>query len=172
MKKTLLMGAMALAIVTSMVAGTLAVYSKNFDFSGNVAAKKFYVNASSQVESPNIELAPGETAEWEFEVTNTDGSVISAVDMSTGITVSLPDGFKDITVTLKDSEGTVLGSGTADASGKIEVAGADFVANTARTDAYTLEFKWDGSKDDANDTSLGEAATSSPFTVTVTGTQK
>lgn len=172
MKKTLLMGAMALAIVTSMVAGTLAIYSKNFDFSGNVAAKKFYVNASSQVESPDIQIAPGETATWEFEVTNTDGTVISAVDMATSIKVSLPAGFQDIAVVLKNSEGAVLGSGTADAAGMIEVNGADFTANTARTDAYTLEFTWDGSKDDANDTSLGEAATSSPFTVTVTGTQK
>lgn len=172
MKKTLLMGAMALAIVTSMVAGTLAIYSKNFDFGGNVTAKKFYVNATSETTTPDIKIAPGETADWTFEVTNTDGAVISAVDMSTHITVTLPEGFKDIAVTLKNADGNTLGSGVADANGKIEVAGADFTANTGKTDEYTLEFTWDGTKDNANDTALGEAAKSAPFTVTVTGAQK
>lgn len=172
MKKTLLMGAMALAIVTSMVAGTLAVYSKNFNFEGEIAAKKFYVNASSDVANPDITIAPNETASWEFEVTNTDGQVVSAVDMSTNITVALPNGFKDIAVTLKDSDGNALGTGVANGNGTININAADFTAGTPRTDKYTLEFTWDGTADNANDTALGEAGTSSAFTVTVTGTQK
>lgn len=172
MKKTLLMGAMALAIVTSMVAGTLAVYSKNFNFEGNVSAKKFYVDASSEVANPDITIAPNETASWEFEVTNTDGTIVSAVDMSTNITVTLPNGFKDINATLKDAEGNVLGTGVANNNGTININGADFTAATPKTDKYTLEFHWNGSADNANDTALGEAGTSSGFTVTVTGTQK
>lgn len=171
MKKYVLLCMMALGIITSLAVGTLAVYTKNFDFNGDVTAKKFYVNASSADATPDIKIAPKETVSWEFEVTNEDGAIISAVDMSTNIKVTLPNGFKDISVSLKDKDGNVLGTGTADSNGVINVAGADFAANTAKTDKYTLDFTWNDN-DSANDTTLGEAGTTSAFTVTVTGTQK
>ena len=48
MKKTLFMGALALTIATSMVAGTMAVYTHADTLAGKtddmVSAKKFYIN--------------------------------------------------------------------------------------------------------------------------------
>ena len=62
MKKTLFMGALALTIATSMVAGTMAVYTHADTLAGatndTVSAKKFYIN-STATDKINIKLAPG-----------------------------------------------------------------------------------------------------------------
>ena len=51
MKKTLFMGALALTIATSMVAGTMAVYTHADTLAGTtndtVSAKKFYINSTA-----------------------------------------------------------------------------------------------------------------------------
>lgn len=53
MKKTLFMGALALTIATSMVAGTMAVYTHADTLAGTtndtVSAKKFYINSTAKM---------------------------------------------------------------------------------------------------------------------------
>lgn len=174
MKKYAVIGILTLVIITSMVAGTLAVYTKDFEFNGTVSAKMFFVDASSDAASPEITLAPGETQDWTFQVTNADSNsnIISGVDMNTKILVDIPSGFEDIKVTLKQGD-TELASGTA-ANGKIELNGADFIAGTAKVDTYQLSFTWveENTDNDRTDTALGISGASSPFRVTVTGSQK
>ena len=84
MKKTLFMGALALTIATSMVAGTMAVYTHADTLAGatndTVSAKKFYIN-STATDKINIKLAPGNEEFWDFQVTNHKEHIVTEVPM-------------------------------------------------------------------------------------------
>jgi hypothetical protein len=63
-KKKLLLVLLALAIVTSLSAGTLAIYTKTVSTSEQVQAKRFAFASpgTTSVSTDGIQLAPGETA--------------------------------------------------------------------------------------------------------------
>ncbi len=95
MKKFLLVGALALAIVTSMVAGTLATYSKTLEpLADDVHAKRFNISADfDEAQTDSIRLAPGEAKVWAFRVYNYDEDYresASEVDLDVTVSVQLP----------------------------------------------------------------------------------
>lgn len=169
MKKTLFMCALGLTIATSMVAGTMAIYTHQDELlndSGYQAmAKTFYINANSKAEIENMKLAPGESGTWGFEVTNKDANGnISEVD--TDVIVSVEFGkqtnWQDFAVSLIDQNGNVIAE-ERPTNGKAEfIDPALYKANTERTEAYTLEFKWldkDAQKNDISETLTDEQDT-------------
>ena len=98
MKKTLFMGALALTIATSMVAGTMAVYTHADTLAGTTndtgSAKKFYINSTAKNDI-NIKLAPGNEEFWDFQVTNHKDHIVTEVPMDLKLkveflTLSLP----------------------------------------------------------------------------------
>ena len=88
MKKHIIIGALILTIATSMAAGTFATYTKTLSpITGSVATKSFYIG-NNETYFPDIELAPSEKTEWDFEVVNFNANgTVNAVD--TDMTVSL-----------------------------------------------------------------------------------
>ncbi|MBE0601414.1 MAG: hypothetical protein IH607_06465, partial [Firmicutes bacterium] len=74
MKKKLLLVVLALAILTSLTAGTLAVYTKTIEKTATVEAKKFAfsVEGSIQDDKKAINLAPTESMNYNFSITNVD----------------------------------------------------------------------------------------------------
>lgn len=91
-KKPLLFALLALAIVTSLTAGTLAVYTKSVDLAGEVAVKKFAFSAqggTGTVLNP-IKLAPTESQKSSFSVSNFEGQgTQSEVPLNYTITVDI-----------------------------------------------------------------------------------
>ena len=86
------MGALALTIATSMVAGTMAVYTHADTLAGatndTVSAKKFYIN-STATDKINIKLAPGNEEFWDFQVTNHKEHIVTEVPMDLKLKVDL-----------------------------------------------------------------------------------
>jgi len=91
MKKSLVLILLALIIVSSMVSGSLAVYTTSQEItSGDISAKLliFEINKISGFDQ-SLEIAPTESYTYIFNVTNTKGYAVSQVPIDATITVSL-----------------------------------------------------------------------------------
>ena len=152
MKKTLFMGALALTIATSMVAGTMAVYTHADTLAGTtndtVSAKKFYIN-STATDKINIKLAPGNEEFWDFQVTNHKEHIVTEVPMDLKLKVDLKNAaaLPDLVCTLYRVDGeknVALASGTrADGSTTIELEKlGEFAPNVEKDSTYKLGFYW------------------------------
>lgn len=195
MKKTLFMCALGLTVATSMVAGTMAIYTHTTDkISTNdmdARAKKFFIDANAKEETvpANIMLAPGQFADWDFEVTNIDTKHNNWVsETNTDMTITVSSGevkdWADLKIQLVDEAGNnVLADGTRNADEQLTIKVEDeFEAFVGETNKYKLRFIWDDSAsaslDDAGDTALvfdaatkAELPNGSGLNVTITGTQ-
>lgn len=194
MKKTLFMCALGLTVATSMVAGTMAIYTHTTDTIGtqdmNARAKKFFIDAKTTAVTPvSLMLAPGQFADWDFEVTNIDTEHNNWVsETNTDMTITVSSGevenWADLKIQLVDEAGNnVLADGTRNADGQLTIKVEDeFEAFVGETNKYKLRFIWDDSAsaslDDAGDTALvfdaatkAELPNGSGLNVTITGTQ-
>lgn len=178
MKKMLITGALVLSIVSSMAAGTLAVYTKTLNpIKGEVAAKQFYVGANETF-FPNIKLAPSEKSEWTFNVVNYDASNnVTEVDtdLTIRLDVSAKEGLQAINglhVSIYDENNTQLGSTVVkDGQMTFDVEKA-FLANSKDTQSFKLVADWkDGFAGDNIDTQNAVNKNTTSIGITVTGTQ-
>lgn len=180
MKKVLITGALILAIASSMVAGTLATYTKTLaPITGEVAAKQFYIG-TNETYFPNIKLAPSEKTEWSFNVVNFNDSTKSVVtevdtDMTVSLNIAAIDGKQAIDglhVSIYDENNNQLGTTVVkngQMSFNVEKA---FLANTKATQSYKLVADWKNTfAGDNVDTLNAENNNSTSIAVTVTGTQ-
>lgn len=178
MKKIILMGALILTIASSLVAGTLATYTKTLSpITGSVSAKSFYIGANQTV-FPDIKLAPSEKSDWTFEVVNfkADGT-INEVDTDMTITLNVAekadkDAIDGLQVSIYDENNTQVGT-TVVKSGQmsfdIEKA---FLANTPTTQKFKLVADWKNpSAGDDVDTANAENQNATQISVTIRGTQ-
>jgi len=180
MKKVLITGALILAIASSMVAGTLATYTKTLaPITGDVAAKQFYIG-TNETYFPNIKLAPSEKSEWTFNVVNfqaNDTNVVTEVDtdMTISLNVAAKDGKQAIDglhVSIYDGNDNQLGTTVVkDGQMSFNVEKA-FLANTKATQSFKLVADWkDSFAGDNVDTLNAENNSTTSIGVTVTGTQ-
>ncbi len=176
MKKVLVIVALALVLTTSIIAGTLAMYTTSIDnlATGSVVAKEFILleNGSDSFVQ-NVKIAPTETVEWQFSVKNYDGSVVSetAMALDFDVNVTAADGktmIDPLVVTVKDQNGNVVGTKTG--SGLIEYANEFALSATGQTQTYTVSVNWPS--DDAVDINYAGADYGAAVAVSVTGTQK
>lgn len=113
MKKILTISILILAIVTSLLAGTLSYYTTSLDLlEGSVTAKNFIFIRQHEKTSftENTKIAPGETVRWPFKVMNHEGNVITETDLYYKLTVSIGAGqgqqaILPLQVTVKDQDG-------------------------------------------------------------------
>lgn len=195
MKKTLFMCALGLTIATSMVAGTMAIYTHsddllNGDSTAGAIAKKFYISTTAvDTQALSMKFAPGESATWTFEVTNeleNNASYFSEVNTDLIVELNAASIFNwaDFTIELQDVNGTRLNKVDAVAEGNSVklVMPDEFKANEHKTTTYKLAFKWnDGVNSKLNDTEdtdlvygIADEAKlpkATGFNVTVTGQQ-
>ncbi len=177
MKRTVRVLILTLMLVTSLSAGTLAIYSSTIDLAPvAVAAKRFVlgVNQGAQTEF-DLKIGPGELVSYQFDVTNenTDGNV-SEVDMDllveadfSAIRASLPD--VEIRLMLRQN-GQDVQVAQADAGGAISYRQASlFPASVATEKHFSLTFYWAG--DTIPDALLTGNRIALPLTLYVKGVQ-
>jgi len=179
MKKVLLVSALVLVIATSMVSGTLAVYTLTIPTvaSGSVMAKNFILTGKGESDfKTNVLIAPKETVKMNFTVANSDGTTTAEVPMDLAISIKLgPDGVKPVitplTVVVKKG-GTVVATSGSIVNGVGTLTVADELTNIAaggESKTYTVEITW---PDTASDTTFAGNTHGTALTVSVTGTQK
>lgn len=173
MKKTLLVSILILVLVVSMVAGTMATYTRSLDYSGDVTAKAFDIRETTNTDI-DIKLAPSETQSWAFTLTNTlDDGTATEVDMDVATSITLPAEFAAVEVKLYSigEDGSRTEVAAVKNGNTLTFQQDDWSqANVAKTQAYEADFTWQGSSDDA-DTAMGLAQTTGVVTATITGTQ-
>ena len=144
-KKPLLFALLALAIVTSLTAGTLAVYTKSVSLAGDVTVKKFAFTTNGGNESTveSITLAPKESMETKFTITNKHNKNLSEVPLEYKITVDIADTaakMVGLTATLLRDGTTPVGSF---ANGIITYESTENLpANSETTHSYTVRLTW------------------------------
>ena len=171
MKKTLLISALVLTIASSLVAGTMATYTKTLEaMEGEVTAKQFYIGAT-ETTFADVKLAPSEETTWDFSVINYQGEVATEVDMDLNIVVAVGGAIDGLNVALFEGDtqlgSTVVKDGTIDFS--IDKA---FNKNVKEQRDFSVKVLWNnGQVSDAVDTANADAIAQSNIAVTVTGTQ-
>lgn len=176
MRKLLLSFALLMVLTTSVIAGTLAMYTTKVDnlAEGSVVAKEFVLlEGGTDTFMHNVKIAPSETVNWQFSVKNFDGAIVSetAMDLSFTVDVMAAAGknvIEPLTVTVKDSDGAVVG--TATASGKIVFADEFALQAAGQEKTYTVSVNWPSN--DAVDIDYAGADYGTALKVAVTGTQK
>jgi hypothetical protein len=177
MKKTLIGLALVLAIVVSVISGTMALYTTTIDkvADGSVVAKEFVLlENGTDTFTKNVKIAPSETTQWAFSVKNNDGSVISETAMSLNFTVNIgaatgKTAIAPLVVTIKDETGKVVGTQTG--TGTLSFQDAFALKAEGQTHTYTVIVNWpsDNAVDSAYTSANGDFGTA--VSVSVTGTQ-
>jgi len=178
MKKVLMISALVMMIVASMVSGTLALYTTTIaPFSGSVVAKEFVLlSAGNAAFSTDVKIAPSETKDKIFTVTNSNGTVTTEVNMSVNITLAfagITAGKQIQPLTVEVYDGATLLTSAAigtltNGIGTLTINNVSLPANTATTKTYTVKFTWPSS---VNDTAYAGNAFGTKLTVSVVGVQ-
>ncbi|RNC63178.1 MAG: hypothetical protein AWM53_01564 [Candidatus Dichloromethanomonas elyunquensis] len=155
MKRIFFLLLLVLTIVSSITAGTLAMYTASIDSlaQGSTVAKEFiFVGDGTDTFQQGIKIAPSETADWQFKVKNYKNQVITETDLyyKLTFTVLASPGKKAIdplTVSVKDINGNILNRVTG--VGTFDVLGSFPLSAVGQEKDYTVEIHWpdNGSSD-------------------------
>ncbi len=157
MKKIIFILSLVLTMVSSIVAGTLAMYTASIDNvgEGSVVAKEFvFVGDGTDSFQHGIKIAPTETVQWQFRVKNYEDYVITETDLYYKLTFNVlalqgKAAIQPLTVAVKDSQGNVLKSVTG--TGTFDVIGSFPLSQAGQEDEYEVEIYWpDGGAEDIN----------------------
>ena len=176
MKKKLLLVILALAILTSLTAGTLAVYTRTVTESEQIEAKRFAFSAAGDIagDSETINLAPKESMQYDFTIANVDkkGGPVAEVPMQFDVTINYQEAFTKmpgLTATLYYNDEKV---GTY-SDGQVRYT-AESTANVLFENDYKVVLTWtdDGDSDGGHTTAGSSKVTlNSGLTLTVVATQ-
>jgi hypothetical protein len=176
MKKVLLGLTLVLAIAISIVSGTMALYTTRIDkvTEGSVVAKQFIlVKGGTDTFVQNLKIAPAETVEWAFSVSNFEGKVVSETAMGLSFTINITESvgrkaIEPLVVTIRNKAGEVVGKQTG--TGSISFSDKFELAAEGQTHTYYVTIEWPSGENDASYISqMGSFGTS--ISIGVTGTQ-
>ena len=150
MKKMMFLLLLALTMASSLVAGTLAMYTTSIDnlADGSVVAKEFvFVGSGTDTFKHGIKIAPSETVQWQFKVKNFENHVVTETDLYYKLTFHVnasanKSAIQPLKVTVKDMSGNVLKSVTG--TGDFDVTGAFPLAEIGQEKDYIVEINWPG----------------------------
>ena len=176
MKKFLMTAFLILAVTTSIVAGSLALYTTRIDdlAEGSVVAKEFIlVEGGVDTFVQNVKVAPGETNTWQFSVRNFDGALVSetAMDLAFKVDVKAAEGKEAIaplTVTVTNDEGAVMGTAVT-GTGTISFADIFPLTELGQENVYNVTVARPSGEGDIAYAGSGFGTT---IHAAVTGTQK
>ena len=176
MKKIILTAALVLFMVTSIIAGTLAMYTTKIDnlAEGSVVAKEFVLlENGTDTFVKNVKVAPTETETWQFSVKNYDGAIVSETAMDLDINVDVQahsgkDAIAPLTIIVKDEDGNQVGS-MVNGTGVIQFDDSFSLSATGQERTYTVVVYWPSDND--VDINYAGAGYGNDVTVSVTGTQ-
>lgn len=150
MRRALVLTVLLLMIVTSLNAGTLAVYTSTIDLAVlPISAKRFAlgVNQGSTGEF-DLQIAPGDVVSYNFDVSNADSEGrVSQVDMDllveadfSSVYVALP-GIRIQLLLQSGSDSQQVAE--CDSTGRLSYAqSVAFAASSAAEKQFTLAFSW------------------------------
>ena len=176
MKKTLVLVALVAVIATSIISGTLALYTTTIDdlATGSVVAKEFILleNGSDTFET-NVKIAPTETVTWAFSIKNYDGALVTETGMDLDIVVDVTaiagkTAIAPLVVTVTNELDEVVGTKTG--TGVISFADVFELDADGQEHTYTVTINWPS--DDSVDINYAGGDFGTAVAVTVTGTQK
>lgn len=155
-KKTLLLTLLALAILTSITAGTLAVYTKSVTIDTNVQIKKFAFTAAATdaCDEQPIKLAPTESQSYIFTVTNIENKTAAEIALHYDIKVDFSEAAKSmpgLTAKLYEDGNEI---GTIEAGSFEYKKALTMPAGEGTTREYKLTLTW-GGKDDTGHSNAG-----------------
>lgn len=176
MKRTITIISLIVAILFSIISGTLALYTITLPniAEGSVIAKNFVlIGEGSQEFTTNVKIAPSETKEWNFTIRNYDDTATTETDMKIDVTVDVSDAegktaIAPLKVTVLNAESEVLGTEEVTGTGQITFSDY-FEANDAQTYTYTVVINW---PDTDNDVTYASPDYGTAIKVSVTGTQQ
>lgn len=117
MKRLIITSLLILAIITSMLAGSLGYYSLSLDLAtGSVSAKEFiFLGEGTESFQTDALIAPSERLSWPFKVKNYDKSAVTQTGLQYQLTITVTatkgkNPIEPLEVRILNSEGQVLGS--------------------------------------------------------------
>lgn len=146
MKKTFTIILLALIVATSLITGTLAVYSVEAPEinSGDIIAKQFvFTAAGNQNFASNVSIAPTENVQKTFTVANFNGNVVTQTAMNVTITVSVEGEIEPLTIVVTGDEGIEIVN-----NGKTSVITFTLAANEAVTKTFNVKVLWNSTNND------------------------
>ena len=174
--KKLLLVVLTLAILTSLSAGTLAVYTKTNLETAQVEAKRFAFSTSGDIkgDAKTINLAPTEQMEYDFTIANVDakGGPVAEVPLEYNVTIDYASAFSampGLKAVLFDGNKEV-GTYT---NGKINFTTSS-EADKLFDQTYRVELKWeDDGSSNAGHTKAGsnKVTFTNGLNVTISATQ-
>ena len=106
---------LSLAILTSLTAETLAVYTKTVIETERVEANRFTFSATGDIAGDSVIINPASTeiTEYKFFIAYVDntGGMVADVPTQYDVTINFPDAYNEmdgLMATLKDSTGNTL----------------------------------------------------------------
>jgi hypothetical protein len=150
MKKFILTVALVLAVVTSLVAGTMAAYTQQLDTTSEaITTKTFSIKGNmSDNFTKAIEIAPGETVEYKLEITN-NGEVNAKLNMKAAIVAAAGDEIDGLKLDVVSVEKISVGE-KSDKSVTFSTGdGNNDMLRTGTTAKVTLRVTWVYANDDA-----------------------
>ena len=174
MKKIILSTALILLIFSSLLTGTLAIYSKTVEIEqqGSVIAKDFvFVVDGTETFHSDVKIAPTETVTFQFGVRNYDGAFVTETPMRYNllINVSAAPGktaIGPLVVRLKDEWDHTISSLTF--TGTLNISNVFPLLAEGQRHGYKIEFFWPSTP---NDIAFQGDAFSTQISVSATGTQ-
>ncbi|MEF9878853.1 MAG: hypothetical protein RSE58_08725 [Clostridia bacterium] len=174
MKRTLLILLLITLISTSLLAGTLAVYNSTIDLkTADISAKRFYIGVGNE-DAFDIKIAPGETQEYAFEITNlnqegqateVDMNLSIAADFST-VYAALPG----LTIRLEERGNPAVSQPAAENGQFRYVEDSAFRANQGASRTFVFVFTWGNAEVAMQTAQAGKRVDG--ITLYITGTQK
>jgi len=174
MKKLLLTVALVLAVVTSLVAGTMAAYTQQLDTTSQaISAKTFSIKGTmSESFEQQFKLAPGESVEYTVDVAN-DGEVDTTLKMTAKIIAAKDNEIDGLTLKVVSVEKIDVDGATtksADLSTDKTDKGMLAKGETARvTFVLTWEYSTDDKANERDNADMAKAASLFQISVNAVG---
>lgn len=148
MKKAIIITILILAMISSVLAGSLANYTVTLDdlASGSVVGKEFiFLEDGTDTFQHGIKIAPTETVTWQFGVKNYDGSFVTETDLyyELAFDVHATPGkaaIDPLIVTVKDEYNNIINTVTG--TGTLYVTGMFPLSAQGQSAYYTVEIYW------------------------------
>lgn len=150
MKKLIFILALILTMASSIVAGSLAMYTVSVGnmAGGSTVAKEFiFTSAGTDSFQQGLKIAPAERNEWQFKVKNYQGNVVSETNMYYKLTFHVTaapgkQAIAPLVVSVKNQNGEELNSVTG--VGTFDVLGSFPLAASGQEADYIVELYWPG----------------------------
>ncbi len=150
MKKFILTVALVLAVVTSLVAGTMAAYTQQLDTtSAAITTKTFSIKGNmSDSFSEAIKVAPGETIEYKVEIKN-DGEVNAKLNVGAEILAADGNEIDGLVLKIVSVEKIAVDGTTAKSADLSTDDAKDSMLKKGETAKVTFKVVWEYADDAA-----------------------